>query len=118
MGPPNGKRRVGVRALFEGDPPQESRLLRTKLKIGVNENAAVSEDSLSRGQRVGGLASSTTPATLEVLLAHLFASWFSHLLINSFLRLGLPMTFPRGIDWSPAMARDRGCCRLCRCSSP
>jgi hypothetical protein len=52
-----------------------------------------------------------------VFLPHLFASWFSHLLINSFLRLGLPMTFTRGIDWSPASARDRGCCRLRRRSS-
>jgi hypothetical protein len=72
---------------------------------------------LVSGQGVGGLASSATPATLEVFLPHLFASWFSHLLINSFLRLGLPMTLPRGIDWSPATARDRGCCRLCRYSS-
>jgi hypothetical protein len=61
------------------------------------------------------LASSTTPANLEALLPHLFASGFSHPLINSFLRLGLPMTFPRGIDWSPATGRDRGCCRYGRC---
>ena len=63
------------------------------------------------------LASSTTPANLEALLPHLFASGFSHPLINSFLRLGLPMTFPGGIDWSPATARDRGCCRDDRCFS-
>jgi hypothetical protein len=67
--------------------------------------------------RAGGLASSTTPAHLEALLPHLFASGFSHPLIDSFLRLGLPMTFPRGIDWSAATARDRGGGRYRRCFS-
>jgi hypothetical protein len=63
------------------------------------------------------LASSTAPTKLETLLPHLFAPGFSHPFINSFLRLGLPMTFPRGIDRSPTAAGDRGCCRHDRCLS-
>ena len=52
-----------------------------------------------------------------MLLPHLFASGFSHPLINSFLRLGLSMTFPRSIDWSPATACDRCRGRYCKCFS-
>ena len=62
------------------------------------------------------LAASTTPPDLEVFLPHLFASGFSHPFVNSFLRLGLPMTFPGGVDWSPAMVRDRRCWRYGRFS--
>jgi len=70
-----------------------------------------------RWSHAARLASSTAPAKLEALLPHLFASGFPHPLVDSFLRLGLPMTFPRGIDWSPTTADDRGCCRHDRCLS-
>lgn len=56
------------------------------------------------------LASSAAPATLEILLPHLFASGFSHLLVNPFLKQRFPMTLPGSLDWSAATARGRGCC--------
>jgi len=60
-------------------------------------------------------ASPAAPAGFGVLLAHLFASRFAHLLIDRFWRQGFPMTLPWGIDWSPTEARGGGCCLFRRC---
>src|ERR1700732_129114 len=58
----------------------------------------------------GLLASSAAPASLDALLAHLFASRFAHAFVYRLLGQRFPMTLPRGVDWSPAQARCRGCC--------
>ena len=49
----SGPCRVGVRALFEADPPQESRLLRTTRDRSQGRHA-VSEDYLSRANELAG----------------------------------------------------------------
>ena len=53
-------------------------------------------------------ASSTAPAALDALLAHLFASRFARTFAQRLLRRRFPMTFPRGVDWAPALTFPRG----------
>ena len=59
------------------------------------------------------LASHAAPATLEALLAHLFADRLAHLPIDRFWRQGFAMTFPRGIDRSPTKVGNRGALASC-----
>jgi hypothetical protein len=49
-------------------------------------------------------ASSAAPASLDVLLAHLFTSRFAHTCAHRLLRQRFPMTLPGGVDWSPVAA--------------
>jgi hypothetical protein len=61
------------------------------------------------------MLASPAPSSLGALLAHLSTCRFAHPFVYRLLRRWLPMTLPRGIDWSPAEARCSGGYLFRRC---
>src|SRR4030095_14296122 len=82
---------------------------RVKNAVVRNRNTSVFPD----GEPV--LASPAAPASLDALLAHLFASRFAHPFVYRLLRQRFPMTLPRGVNRSPADTRRGRFCLFRRC---